>query len=112
MSVYPYTIEYYLTENSRKPFKEWLDQLRDIRGRAKVRVSLDGIRLGNLGDKRSLGEGVFELRIDFGPGYRVYFGIENKRVILLLLGGDKSSQNKDIAQAKEYWRDHQRRKTL
>lgn len=112
MPVYPYSIEYYVTEDSRKPFKEWLDRLRDVRGRAKIRVRLDRVRLGNLGDKRSVGDGVHELRIDFGPGYRVYFGIESDRVILLLLGGDKSSQNKDIAQSKEYWRDHQRRKSV
>ncbi len=83
--------------------------MKDVSGRAKIRVRLDRVRLGNLGDNRPVGEGVRELRIDYGPGYRVYFALDGTRVILLLLGGDKSSQEKDIAQAKEYWRDHQRR---
>lgn len=109
MQSFPYEIDYYVTENGKKPFKEWLEGLRDVQGRAKLRVRLDRARLGNLGDNRLVGEGVHELRIDFGPGYRVYFGLEGNRLILLLLGGDKSTQQKDIARAKEFWQDHQRR---
>jgi putative addiction module killer protein len=109
MQTFPYTIEYYVTESGVIPFKDWLERLRDVAGRAKVRVRLDRARLGNLGDHRSVGAGVSELRIDFGPGYRVYFGLDDERLILLLLGGDKGSQEKDIARAKEFWRDYQRR---
>ena len=109
MQTYPYEIDYYMTADGRTPFREWLETLRDVQGRAKVRVRLDRARLGNLGDNRAVGEGVHELRIDFGPGYRVYFGLEGNRLVLLLLGGDKSSQAKDIARAKEFWKDHQRR---
>lgn len=109
MQTFPYTIEYYVTESGGIPFKDWLEGMRDVAGRAKVRVRLDRARLGNLGDHRSVGEGVSELRIDFGPGYRVYFGLAGERMILLLLGGDKGSQEKDIVRAKEFWRDHQRR---
>jgi len=109
MQTYPYEIDYYIASTGRKPFKEWLEGLRDTSGRAKIRVRLDRVRLGNLGDNRSVGEGVLELRIDYGPGYRVYFANDGNRLILLLLGGDKSSQEKDIAKAKEYWRDYQRR---
>jgi putative addiction module killer protein len=109
MRVFPYEIEYYVTESDRKPFKEWLDGIRDVSGRAKIRVRLDRVRLGNLGDNRSVGEGVHELRIDYGPGYRVYFAIDDGRFLLLLLGGDKSSQDRDITKAIDYWRDHQRR---
>lgn len=109
MAAYPYEIEYYVTEQGDKPFRDWLQGLRDLQGRARIRVRLDRVRLDNLGDHRSVGEGVQELRIDCGPGYRVYFGIEGKRVILLLLGGDKSSQSRDIAKAKEHWREHQGR---
>jgi putative addiction module killer protein len=109
MQTFPYTIEYYVTESGGIPFKDWLERLRDVAGRAKVRVRLDRARLGNLGDHRSVGAGVSELRIDFGPGYRVYFGLDDERLILLLLGGDKGSQEKDIARAKEFWRDYQRR---
>ena len=109
MQTYPYEIEYYVSENGEKPFKRWLEGLRDVQGRARIRVRLDRVRLGNLGDHRSVGAGVQELRIDFGPGYRVYFGIKGNRMVLLLVGGDKSSQTRDVAKAKEYWQDHQRR---
>jgi putative addiction module killer protein len=74
-----------------------------------VRIRLDRVRLGSLGKNRSVGEGVFELKIDYGPGYRVYYGIEKRTVILLLLGGDKSSQKGDIVLAREYWKDCKRR---
>lgn len=111
MQTYPYEIDYFTTESGKKPFKEWLDGLKDVTGRAKIRVRIDRVRLGNLGDNRTVGEGVRELRIDYGPGYRAYFGIDGDRLVLLLLGGDKSSQEKDIAKSKEYWRDHQRRST-
>lgn len=109
MQTFLYDIEYYITETGKKPFKAWLEGLKDVSGRAKIRVRLDRVRLGNLGDNRSVGEGVRELKIDYGPGYRVYFALEGNRLILLLLGGDKSSQEMDVARAKEYWRDQQRR---
>jgi putative addiction module killer protein len=107
---FPYTLEYYLTDSGEKPFKEWLDGLKDITARQKVRIRLDRVRLGNLGKNRSVGEGIYELKIDYGPGYRVYYGLDKKTVVLLLLGGDKSSQKKDITQARSYWEDHKRRK--
>lgn len=109
METFPYTIAYYLTETGKKPFKAWLEKLKDINARAKIRVRLDRVRLGMLGDNRFVGEGVYELKIDHGPGYRVYYAREGKNIILLLLGGDKSKQGKDIAQAQAYWQDHQRR---
>ena len=108
VGTFPYTIDYYLTEDGRKPFKEWLDRLWDITARQKVRVRLDRVRLGNLGRNRSVGEGVYEIKIDYGPGYRVYYGLEEKGSILLLLGGDKSTQKKDIALARGYWNDQKR----
>lgn len=109
METYPYTIAYYLTETSRKPFKEWLDGLKDITARQKIRIRLDRIRLGNLGNNRFVGGGVYELKIDYGPGYRVYYALDGKSVVLLLLGGDKSAQDRDIVLAKKYWEDHKRR---
>jgi putative addiction module killer protein len=108
---FPYTISYYLAEAGRKPFKEWLDGLRDIVARQKIRIRLDRVRLGNLGKNRSVGDGVYELKIDYGPGYRVYYGLERKTVVLLSLGGDKSSQKKDITQARIYWEEHKRRRS-
>src|SRR6266508_699515 len=102
-------LELYVTEEGRAPFTEWLDSLRDMRGRVKIRTRLNRIRLGNFGDSSNLGEGVEELRIDFGPGYRVYFGQAGTKVVLLLCGGDKSTQTQDILQAKTYWKDYQKR---
>jgi putative addiction module killer protein len=110
MQAFPYEVDYYVTKEGKKPFKEWLESLRDIKARAKIRVRLDRARLGNLGDNRSVGEGVRELRVDYGPGYRIYFAIEGNRLILLLLGDEKSEQDRDIVRAKDYWRDHKRRK--
>ena len=110
MQTYRYEIDYYRTEGGRKPFKDWLEGLRDVRARAKVRVRLDRARLGNLGDRKHVGNGVWEMRIDHGPGYRVYYGIEGDSLILLLLGGDKDTQQRDISLAVGHWQDHQERK--
>ncbi len=109
MQVFPNEIEYYKTADDKAPFKEWLEGLRDVTGRAKIRVRLDRVRLGNLGDHKQLDGGVWELRVDCGPGYRVYFAKEGNRIILLLIGGDKGSQKRDIAQANGYLQDHHRR---
>lgn len=81
-------------------FRDWLDQLADRQGRARILSRLDRFALGNLGDVKSVGEGVSELRIDTGPGYRIYFMPRGKAVVLLLIGGDKKSQARDIATAK------------
>ena len=83
--------------------------LRDPKARLKIEVRLERVELGNLGDHQSVGEGVFELRIDYGPGYRVYFGQAGRTIVLLLCGGDKSRQQQDIRKAKEYWADYENR---
>ena len=106
MEVRPREIESYVTANDRVPFLEWLYSLKDVQGKAKIKERLKRVRLGNLGDYRSVGEGVFELRINYGPGYRVYFGQVGEIIVLLLCGGDKSSQEKDIRKAQEYWIDY------
>jgi putative addiction module killer protein len=102
-------IRLYVTRTGKVPYARWLDSLKDVRGRAVVRVRMNRIRLGNFGDCRSVGEGVMELRIDHGPGYRVYFGQVGRRIVLLLCGGDKATQSKDIEQAQSYWADFRRR---
>jgi putative addiction module killer protein len=93
----------------RKTVQGVAGRLKDIVARQKVRIRLDNVRLGNLGKNRSAGEGVYELKIHYGPGYRVYYGLAKKTVVLLLLGGDKSSQKKDIAHARVHWQDYKRR---
>jgi len=96
----------YITEDGRCPFEDWLNGLKDVTGRALIRKRLNRVRLGNLGNIRSLGDGVAELKVDFGPGYRVYFGEDGPRIVVLLVGGDKGSQQRDITKAKDYWRDY------
>lgn len=81
-------------------FADWLAQLRDVQGRARIARRIYRLAEGNPGDVKPVGEGVSELRIDYGPGYRVYFVQDGKVVIVLLCGGDKSSQSRDIAKAK------------
>ena len=81
-------------------FAKWLIGLRDARGKARILARLDSTRLGNLGDTRSVGGGASEMRVDVGAGYRVYFTRRQRVVIILLCGGDKSTQTKDIARAK------------
>lgn len=102
MEVQPREIRNYLTGDGRNLFDGWLHSLRDRRAKAKIRARLDRVEDGNLGDFKLVGEGVFELRIDYGPGYRVYFGQEGTTIIILLYGGDKSTQEQDIRKAKEY----------
>jgi putative addiction module killer protein len=105
----PRELRIYLTEEGRAPFSEWLVSLRDSKARAKIRVRLDRVSLGNFGDCRGVGDGGQELRIDYGPRYRVYFGQVGSTIVLLLCGGDKSTQAKDIEQANQHWKDYRRR---
>jgi putative addiction module killer protein len=82
-------------------FLEWLGHLRDAKARARIQARVDRFAIGNPGDVKFVGEAVWEMRIDYGPGYRVYFSRRRERVIILLAGGDKRSQKKDIARAIE-----------
>lgn len=99
----------YRREDGAEPFTDWLGALRDKTAQARVRVRLLRIAAGNFGDCQSVGEGVSELRIHEGPGYRVYFGRHGKTLVILLCGGDKASQPADIRRAKEFWADWKRR---
>jgi putative addiction module killer protein len=98
-------VRIFALENGREPFTEWHKRLKDKRAQARIDVRIARVRTGNFGDCKSVGGDVYELRIDYGPGYRVYFGKIESTIILLLCGGDKSSQDDDIRKAKEYWRD-------
>jgi putative addiction module killer protein len=95
----------YITRTGRNPFGGWLRSITDTTTRARIRTRLSRLRLGNFGDTRSVGEGVHELRLDFGPGYRVYYGLIGDIIVLLLGGGDKRSQARDIRDAKRHWRE-------
>jgi putative addiction module killer protein len=93
------------------PFSEWLASLKDGRAVGIVRARLNRIRLGNFGDSKPVGGGVDELRIDFGPGYRIYFGREGSSVVVLLCGGSKRTQARDIVAAQGYWKGYLDAKT-
>lgn len=102
-------LRYYQTPDGRQPFVEWLGALTDHEARARIQGRLAAVAAGSLGDTRSVGEGVLELRVRWGPGYRVYFARVGDFVVLLLCGGDKRTQDKDIDDAKRYFRDFKRR---
>lgn len=104
-----YKVEIYQTDSGKRPFSLWLKDIKDHLTRAKIRLRLDRLEMGNFGQCESIGEGVFELKINFGPGFRVYFGKIGAKCVLLLLGGDKSSQKSDIQKAKTYFKDYQSR---
>jgi putative addiction module killer protein len=98
-------IEIYETASGKRPFKEWVDDLREGHTQAKVWARIDRLKMGNFGDCKTLQDGVCELRIDYGPGLRIYYGKIGAKLILLLSGGDKGSQERNIAKAKEYFKD-------
>jgi putative addiction module killer protein len=106
MEPVPRELLIYETDEGKCPFNDWLNGLKDLTARAIVRKRLNRVRVGNLGNTRSLGEGVWELKIDFGPGYRVYFGEDGPRIVVLLVGGDKGSQDRDIKNAKKFWENY------
>lgn len=96
-------LHFYSLPSGEKPFLEWLRTIDDAKTYSRIQARLGRLRLGHYGDYKILGNGVYELKLDFGPGYRVYFGKLKQQVILLLVGGDKSSQTRDILQARDYW---------
>lgn len=102
-------IEIYVTSDGREPFSDWLEGLKDRAARAAIRARLERVEDGNFGAAKSVGDGVRELKLDIGPGYRVYHALDGPRIVLLLCGGDKRTQARDIRQAKAYWADYNRR---
>lgn len=101
-----YEINIYSTETGKEPYTEWVEKL-DRNALIRIDARLTRIeKNGNMGDCKPVGEGVFELILDFGPGYRLYFGYETDKTLILLLGGYKKGQQKDIGKAKEYWSEY------
>lgn len=102
-------ILHYLMESGRDLYQDWLDGLKDIRARVAVQRRVDRLAAGNYGDHEFCREGVWELRVDVGAGYRVYYAQAGRKIVLLLCGGDKQSQQADINRAVKCWNDYQRR---
>ena len=102
-------LRYYQTSAGEQPFVNWLEGLKDRKARTKIQARLARVAVGNFGDAEPVGEGVIELKIDWGPGYRVYCSRRGPAIILLLCGGDKKTQQKDIDRAKEYLKDFKAR---
>jgi putative addiction module killer protein len=96
----------YLTADGKNLYREWLDTL-GVTPRARIQARVLRFSTGNLGDHKSVGGGVWEARVMFGPGYRIYFGKDGAQLVLLLLGADKSTQRVDVARAQESWRAYQ-----
>lgn len=104
-----FQIEHYLTGDGRDLYIDWLRQMRDSRAKVAVVRRIARVEQGNFGDHRFCRDGVWELRIDVGPGYRVYYAMSGQQVVLLLCAGDKRSQSSDIDRAAACWEDWQRR---
>lgn len=96
----------YVSHDGKRPFVEWLESLKDKTIRFRIKERLDRVSLGNFGDCKSLKDGLMGLRFKFGSGYRIYYGEDDDSIVLLLCGGDKSTQSKDIKKARQYWQDY------
>ncbi len=100
------TVIIYRDARGKEPFNDWLKSLRDPRTRRRILQRLWRLESGNFGDCKPVGGGVSELRFFFGPGYRVYFGEDGDTIVVLLCGGDKSSQRRDIRKAQAFWKEY------
>jgi putative addiction module killer protein len=104
--VEPKQIVFYADEDGNEPFQVWIEALRDTQARRRIIKRLFRVQQGNYGDVEPIGEGLSELRLFFGPGYRVYFGEDSENIVVILCGGDKDSQDSDIKNAKVYWQEY------
>src|SRR3990172_12177943 len=104
-----YEIVIYQTKSGALPFNEWLEDLADIQARQKIRIRLQRLSLGNFGNCKSLKDGISELKLDYGPGYRIYYTFLTKSNVLVLYAGTKKTQEKDIKKAQMYLADFKAR---
>lgn len=95
-----------MAPNGKSPFKQWREKLKDPATRQQVDSRIARMRVGNFGDHRTVGGGVSEIRINYGPGYRIYYGRHGDTLVVLLSGGDKKSQETDIDMARRYWKEY------
>lgn len=103
----PKRVAIFADRTGKEPFTDWLEGLHDAAVRRRILTRLRRVEQGNYGDYRALRDGIYELRFTYGPGYRVYFGQDGNTIVVLLSGGDKSSQTRDIERAKAYWKEYQ-----
>lgn len=103
------TVRLYADQNGKEPFVKWLTGLRDAKARRNIQRRIEALEYGHYGDVKPVGNGVSELRIFSGPGYRVYFGEDGDDIVILLCGGDKDSQSRDIKTAQTYWQEYRSR---
>ena len=103
MQIRPEGVRNYITPNGRDPYRQWYASIKDQKTRAIIASRIDRLQHGNPGDSRRLNKDLYELRINYGPGYRVYFGLLRNSIVILLGGGAKGTQQRDIARAQSYW---------
>ena len=103
MEIIPRDVRNYVTPEGHEPYEEWVNSYRNRKTRAIIRERVNRLHLGNFGDYKRLTADLYELRIHYGPGYRVYFGVVDRVIVILLCGGSKKTQRRDIQRAKEYW---------
>jgi putative addiction module killer protein len=104
-------VRHYMDASGKDLFQAWVDSLRDTRGKIAILRRVDRLELGNAGDHAPCRDGVWELRIDQGPGYRIYIGNDGEAIVVLLGGGNKDTQQRDIARAIAAWNDYKRRRS-
>lgn len=97
-----YKISIFVTNDGKSPFLTWLESIKDAQTKRRIQVRIDRLAVGNLGDCKSIGNNLYELRLFFGSGYRIYYTTEDDKIIILISGGDKSTQSDDIVKAKKY----------
>lgn len=103
MEIRPEGVRNYITLNGRDPYRQWYTSIKDRKTQTIIMSRMDRLQHGNPGDCKRLSSGLYELRIDYGPGYRIYFGLFRNRVVILLGGGTKGTQQRDITKAQAYW---------
>ena len=105
MQIRPREILTYITPSGRDSYQQWYTRIKDQKAQIAISNRITRLRIGNFGDFKRLSSGLYELRIDYGPGYRVYFGLFQNDTVILLCGGTKGTQQRDINRAQNYWND-------
>jgi len=106
-----YSIKHYVDPEGNDPYEEWFESLSDVKTQARIAARVERLHWGLFGDCKPIDKGVWELRLDFGPGYRIYYAIDNGKVVLLCEGGDKGTQRPDVKRAIARWQDWQTRRS-